>query len=99
MEEAGDVSNVLVRQGKIEVVVMQERRLGGRVRAPLVEQRVAREAVDAEEDDRGDGDGREDDQDQPLPDVEERAPGEHGEFRLKENGGASLRSAPAPFLD
>ena len=68
------------------MVVVQERRLGGRVRAPLVEQCVAREAVDAEEDDRGDGDGREDDQDQPLPDVKERAPGEHGELRLKKTG-------------
>jgi hypothetical protein len=70
------------------MIVTKERGLGGRIRAALVEQRVAGELVDAEEDDRGDGDGRKDDQDQPLADVEEGAPGEHGGFglRIKKTG-------------
>jgi len=41
VQDAGDVANVLLRQGKIEMVVVEERSLGGWVRTPLVEQGVA----------------------------------------------------------
>ena len=59
------------RLQQVEAVVVELSRERLRALSGFVEERVARDLMEEHEDDRGDEDGRDRDEDQPLPDVDE----------------------------